>query len=407
MTLLRVPAAAATLLLAALLTACGGDAATGPGAGPPNITISGVQHGATYTGPVTIEISVDRGSWEAALNGQQFSSGTTVGQPGAYTLSVTARSGVETATAQVAFTIEAPAGGVLIIRLFDLGPTLGGGGDAILVTDSSAAGQVHAIIDAGPAGVDGADASYVYRRLAALGVDTLAFMLLTHAHADHYLGMPWILDRVRVQRFYYNGQIRNLTTYNDLLTQARSQADTVIIVRDTVPVAFGRSEVQSRMTHVPPLPSYLQIHTNDGALLNEGSLGTFLGRGTFRMFFTGDGEYEANHRWRTQFSGYTANLSVLKVGHHGANNAIFDSGTTGPSSWLDHTRPQVSVISANGISHPRVRALTRLLQQSNMQTYCTSVHGEITIRVFSDSRHQVTVQRNADSDCQPGSEATT
>jgi beta-lactamase superfamily II metal-dependent hydrolase len=403
----RVTASSFLLLLAAGLTGCGGDGGTAPPPTPPRISIGGVQDGATYQGPVTVEISVDRGSWEAFLNDQPFSSGTTVGQPGSYVLRVSARAGVDTASARVAFAIAAPAGGVLIIRLIDLGPTIGGGGDAILVTDSSAAGQVHALVDAGPGGLEGSDPGLVARRLAQLRVDTLAFIQLTHAHGDHYLGMPAVLDGVRVQRFIYNGQIRNLPSYNNLLSLAQARADSVIVVRDTIPMTFGRSAVATRVTHIPPLPTWIGAHTNDGAELNEGSLGMLLQRGSFRMFFTGDGEYAANQRWRTTFASYTRNQTVLKVGHHGANNAIFDAGTTGPSTWLDHTAPTVAVISANGVSHPRVRALTRLLERTNRQTYCTHVHGTIEIRVFSDSRHQVTVERNAGSDCVPGRDADT
>jgi beta-lactamase superfamily II metal-dependent hydrolase len=395
------------MLLLFTAAGCGGDSAAGPEPTPPVISISGVQDGVTYSAPVTIGITVDRGAWEASLNGQPFSTGTTVRDPGVYTLQVTARSGILVATRQLTFTLAAPPGGALIVRLLDLGPGLGGGGDAILVTDSSAAGQVHALIDAGPGGVDGTEPGRVAARLAALGVDTLGFMLLTHAHADHFLGMPPVLNSVRVRRFYYNGQVRSLASYQTTLSTAAARADSVIIVRDTMPLAFGMSAVQSRFTLIPPLPNYLNINTNDGAMLNEGSVGASLRRGSFSMFFTGDGEYEANARWRTQFAGYTRNISVLKVGHHGANNAIFDAGTFGPSTWLDHTAPAVAVISANGISHPRVRALTRLLERTNTRTYCTHVHGEITIRIISDATYQVSVQRAADSDCVAGSAADT
>jgi beta-lactamase superfamily II metal-dependent hydrolase len=402
----RLAPCATALLLAAALTACS-DSPAAPDPAPPVITVSGVEDGVTYSGPVTVAISVDRGSWEAQLNGAPFTGGTTVSQPAAYTLTVTARAGTVTATRQLSFTIAAPAGGALIIRLIDLGPGLGGGGDAILVTDSSAAGQVHAVIDAGPGGVDGTEPSRVAQRLAQLGVDTLSFMLLTHAHADHFDGMPPVLNSVRVRRFYYNGQVRNLTRYQTTLTTAAARADSVIIVRDTIPLAFGMSTVQSRFTLIPPLGHYLSNSNATAAQLNEGSLGASLRRGSFSMFFTGDGEYEANARWRTQFAGYTRNIDVLKVGHHGANNAIFDSGSFGPSAWLDHTTPSVAVISANGVSHPRIRALTRLLEGTNRRTYCTSVHGEITIRVWSDATYQVSVQKAADSDCVPGSAADT
>jgi beta-lactamase superfamily II metal-dependent hydrolase len=142
-------------------------------------------------------------------------------------------------------------------------------------------------------------------------------------------------------------------------------------------------------------------------MLNEGSLGTSLRRGTFSMFFTGDGEVEANQRWRSTFATWSGNVSVLKVGHHGANNAVFDNGFSGASAWLAHTSPEVAVISANGRTHPRRNALNAILAVPQSATYCTSVHGEIVIRVAESGAYAVTAQRNPDQDCVPGAEADT
>ena len=43
--------------------------------------------------------------------------------------------------------------------------------------------------------------------------------------------------------------------------------------------------------------------------------------------------------------------------------------------------PEAVVISANGTSHPRSNALNAILSQTSQRTYCTNVHGEITIRI--------------------------
>jgi beta-lactamase superfamily II metal-dependent hydrolase len=390
------------------LAGCGGgDGPTEP-VPAPVITVTGAADGATYTGPVTVTISIDRGSYTATLNGQPVSSGRTITAPGTYSLIVTARNGTSIATDTIVFTIQGPPGGMLIIRMFDLGPNeAGGGGDAILVTDSSASGIRHALIDAGPAGADGADPGFVARQLTSLGVDSLAFLLLTHAHGDHYQGMPAVVAATDIGTFFYSGQVRNLSSYNALVSQARAAADQTVTPTDTVPVPFGLSAVQSRFTIIPALPTHLADGNAGSTELNEGSLGASLRRGTFTMFFTGDGEIAANARWRTQFPQYTAALSVLKVGHHGANNAIFDNGFSGTSTWLQHTQPEVSIISSNGITHPRINALTQILQRTTDRTYCTSVHGRIEIRVTSTSTYSVSVERNAAADCVPGSTATT
>jgi beta-lactamase superfamily II metal-dependent hydrolase len=125
------------------------------------------------------------------------------------------------------------------------------------------------------------------------------------------------------------------------------------------------------------------------------------------MFFTGDGEVEANTRWRTGFAALTGTLTALKVGHHGANNAVFDDGFNGRSAWLAHTAPRLAVVSANGRSHPRGNALSALLGLPQTATYCTSVHGDIAIRVAESGQYAVTVQRNANLGCRPGTEAGT
>ena len=389
-----------------LLAACGGDTA-GPTATPPTITILGVENGATYSGPVTITVEVDRGTYTTTLNNEPFVSGRTVSQIGSHVLRVEARSSGAVSTREVQFSIGA-GNRLVIVRLLDLGPNdSGGGGDAILITDSTAGGKVHALIDAGPAGTGGADFGFVARRLAALGVDSLAMMQLTHAHGDHYLGMSQVISASRIRRFVYNGQVRNLASYNTAVNAARAKADSTIIPANPYAFQLNRDAASPTITVLPPLPTYLGTSTDDGDRINEGSLGTQLRVGTFEMFFTGDGEVEANNRWRTTFASYTSDVDALKVGHHGANNAVFDNGFNGASAWLDHTSPNTSVISANGVTHPRINALTRILQQSNNRTYCTNVHGEIEIRITDGGAHSVVVQKNANADCVPGSTATT
>ncbi|HEX2209613.1 MAG TPA: MBL fold metallo-hydrolase [Longimicrobium sp.] len=391
---------------AAALAACSGSPAGPPDPVAPVITISGVQDGGTYEAPVTLSISVDRGSYRATLNGASFSGGV-VSQPGTYALAVTARNGTAASEASLSFTVRFTGSRVLIVRLLDLGDNeSGGGGDAILLTDSASIGMRHALIDAGPGGMDASNPGYVAQRLAALGVTRLDFVQLTHAHSDHYAGLSQVLNGVDTGWFVYNGQRRaNIGGYQTVLSTANARADTVVVPSAVTELPFGYEPGAVKV--IPPLPTYLQNSSASGDQLNEGSLGTSLRRGTFSMFFTGDGEVEANTRWRTDFASLSGGVTALKVGHHGANNAVFDNGFSGASAWLAHTAPRVAVISANGRSHPRQNALNALLGRPATETYCTSVHGDIAIRVQDSGHYLVTVQRNATLDCRPGTEATT
>lgn len=405
------------MLLPVLGAACGnGGGGTGPAPTPPTVTIlataggatAPLTDGATLTPPVRIDITTDRGAINAALNGAAFFSGNEVTQPGAYTLVVTARDGTATATVSRSFALAFTGSSLLTIRLLDLGANEeGGGGDAILLSDSSAGGVRHALVDAGPRGSGANDTTYVRDRLGQLGVQVLQTMILSHAHGDHYGAMGPVLRADSVVEFLYNGQSRSLGFYNAFLSTAQVEADAANTVPSVRTIDLGGTAEAARLTVLTPLATYLSDASADASQINEGSLGVLVTKGPFRMLLTGDGEVEANARWRTAFSSSTASLDILKAGHHGANDAVFDNGFSGASAWLDHTQPEVVVISANGESHPRINALNAYLGLPAARTYCTSVHGEITIRVDEAGAYTVAVERNAASDCVPGSDATT
>jgi beta-lactamase superfamily II metal-dependent hydrolase len=391
--------------VAAALTVLAGCGEPGPIEPlPPVITVQGVHDGLISNDPVTITISVDRGGFEARLNGDLFVSGTTVSAPADYELVVTARAGVDTARTEIGFEIALTGSSLLIVRVIDLGANdAGGGGDAILVTDSSAAGMVHALIDAGPAGVGASDPGFVARRLAQLGIDSLAFLLLTHAHGDHFGGMIPVLDGSGVGTFYYNGQARNLTAYQDVLARAQARADSVHVVNALIERSLGYDTAVTVATVLSPLPDSIGASSAGSTGLNDGSLAVRLRRGSFEMLLTGDGQVRANQRWRTTFPAYTQDVDVLKVGHHGADNAVFDNGCCGASAWLAHTAPAVAIISANGTSHPRTNAVGALLGRPGLRTLCTNTHGTVEIRVNPAGAYRVDVARNPAAACSAGS----
>lgn len=406
-------ATAASLFALLSLAACSGGEPTAQDPRPPAVTIRGVEEGGVYQSAVTVQVEVDRGTYEVTLDGAAVVTPLVVGSFGDHVLRVVARDGAAAADTTVSFSLKLPGSSVLIVRMLDLGANdAGGGGDAIVLTDSTAAGSFHAVVDAGPGG---GNFAHVAERLRALRVDTLQMMVLTHAHSDHYQGMPAILERIHVRRFLYNGQVRSLSSYNNLLADARARADTTTVPTAVTTYRLAPTDSATEVTVVPPLPTYLSTDFDRGSdpgksrKLNDGSIGMLLerGDGAFRMFLTGDGEVEANVRWRTTFSALSRGVDVLKVGHHGANNAVFDNGFSGSSTWLAHTDPTVSIISANGTTHPRQAAINFLLGRTATRTYCTHVHGDIVLRVAPTGVYDVQVQKNADKVCVQGSEATT
>ena len=398
------------------LVACGdsGGSPVDPDDGPA-IEIRGVTDGAVLNEPVAIVItaSPSGATLSAELNGAPFRSGDTVGRAGSYTLEVEAFRAGRTTTETVRFSLEPTGERAMGLTLFDLGPQdAGGGGDAILLADSSSLGFQYALVDAGPRAdrpglsIDELDFRFVADQLLAMGVDTLEFVQLTHPHMDHVGGLEPVLRDIHVRYFVSNGQERNFNRYQQVLLLAEQRADSVFVPAEPWVFDLG-GPGGIRTTHIPGLPFYLGRPTNNGRELNEGSMGTLVEFAGVRLFLTGDGESEANLRWRTQFAELSGNLDILKVGHHGANNAIFDDRTgftSTRSSWLEHTEPQLMLVSANGTTHPRIRANQRMGEVPDAELYCTNVHGTIRLRVV-DGTWTVTTERNGNMDCVPGNRA--
>src|SRR3989454_5826198 len=71
---------------------------------------------------------------------------------------------------------------VLLVRVLDVSDARIGG-DAILITDSAGGRARHVLIDASDRGAT------VIAHLRRFQVDTLAAVILSHPHADHYGGV--------------------------------------------------------------------------------------------------------------------------------------------------------------------------------------------------------------------------
>ncbi len=273
----------------------------------------------------------------------------------------------------------------LIIHLLRV-TSRSGGGDAILIADSTVAPARHLLIDAGD---DGAAAA----KLVELGVPSLDLMILTHAHHDHYGGMGAVLDAVPVRTFALNGQIRTAVTYRRLLGRIEREVPGIIVVDTIRRVRLGEGDSATVVTLIPPRAQDLGTDTDDGRRLNNGSLAVRIDRGHFSFLTTGDAQAEANRRFTNDFAEQV-DVTVLKAGHHGAAN-----GTQG--FWLDATSPEVVLISANGTTHPHAEVL-ELISGRGIPVYCTPQHGRITLRVERSGAYAIQTREPAERRCEPG-----
>jgi len=268
---------------------------------------------------------------------------------------------------------------VLLIRVLDVSDARVGG-DAILITDAGAGRARHVLIDGGEHGAT------ILARLTRLNVDTLAAVILSHPHADHYGGLGAVVTRFPVRAFVYGGTPRTAVTYRALL-RAIDSLRIPVVTADTgvrrVTLVTGDDSVELRLLAPPPTCGALPGDAG-GDAVNNCSVGVRLTRGGFVMLFPGDAE-QAELGWWMLTEPSLLRADVLKGGHHGSSNAT-------SAELLDAVQPRAVIISANGRQHPFASVLA-LLAARGIPTYCTADNGTVTVRVPRNGAWTITTER--------------
>ena len=265
---------------------------------------------------------------------------------------------------------------VLLVRVLDVSDARMGG-DAILITDSVGSRARHILIDASDHSVT------VIARLRQFKVDTLAAVILSHPHVDHYGGLVGVLAQFPVRSFVYGGTPRTAQTYKALLGKIAAKHIAVVTADTgvrTIRLVTARDTVTLRILAPPPTCHKLGGAAG-GDAVNNCSIGVRLTRGKFTMLLPGDAE-ESEIGWWMMTRPTLLRADVLKAGHHGSSNAT-------SSDLLNVVQPQAVLISANGRQHPFAEVLD-MLAARGIPTYCTADRGTITVRVRQTGAWSVT-----------------
>ena len=236
------------------------------------------------------------------------------------------------------------------------------------------------VVDAGPEG-DGRDAgrSVVVPFLEQHGVRRLEALVLSHAHRDHYGGMPSLLDQIAVTRFLEPGEAVDDPGYRMLLDRVAASG------AEWHP--FRRGDTL-RVDGVEFIALHPDTTWGDWGLdLNEDSDVLLVRYGAFRALLAGDAGLPAESEMRHE----AGDVDLLKVGHHGS------AGASG-ADWLAELRPDVAVVSVgrgNRYGHPSAAALGRL-GAAGAEVWRTDDEGSVkvwtdgtTIRVRARDREHV------------------
>jgi competence protein ComEC len=250
-----------------------------------------------------------------------------------------------------------------------------GWGDSIFLESIDSGGQSHyALIDCNDTNYS--RSSYIFlkkffeRKQLTIPFNHIIFdwVLLTHAHADHGIGLMRVLKDFGTSRFWYSASPNNPV----LLSNLQKFADTSpkIAQHEVVHTSKQLTNFGSASMDVLwPRPGVLDPNENNNSVV----LAITLGEVTFVL--TGDAE--ADVVWTQISSQIPKNTKFFKVPHHGARNGTFARANSKP--WLS-VLPYDSRLGISShvhpYSHPDASVITAL---SGRMTYQTDLHYHVCV----------------------------
>lgn len=296
------------------------------------------------------------------------------------------RTSMELPTGEIASPLATAS---LTLRLLDVtdSPV---GGQAVLLSHESAGRRRHVLIDAGER------ERTVLRQLRALGVDSLALVVLTHPHTDHYGGLLGVFPVVPVSAFAWSGDTRTLESFTRLLELVDSSGARPLVVDSAdraVVLVTGNDTL--RLALLAPMPPHRARRRGDP--INNRSVGVLVSWRTFSALVPGDAEHPELSDWMRRL-GSRLDVDVLVASHHGSRDA---NSTARSPRWYRIVTPRALLISANGRQHPIAEVLD-FARANGIPTYCTSVSGSVVVRAVPDGSFDVRPERH--TACRPGTE---
>lgn len=211
------------------------------------------------------------------------------------------------------------------------------------------------IIDTAKSGYNGGKSQaeiIILKYLKDRGIKNLEGMVITHFDNDHSGGAVDLYNNLKIKNTYVNSFSDNSITSKNIYKTIKPL---ILAKNNTVIYTEPDFEIRNFVSG---------IKNND----NENSIITSLKYKDFSMLFMGDAGITA---YNTLKNYLPKNLTVLKLGHHGAKNVI-------DKNMLNDLNPQYILISSahNDKNHPHILTLNTLRKSKVLRT---DIHNSIKI----------------------------
>ena len=233
----------------------------------------------------------------------------------------------------------------LEVVMFDVGEA-----DSMLISTPSK--KVNILIDTGR----GIDINNIIIYLKSIGISKLNYLIITHGDEDHIGGALYLIDNFKVDNVILNkGDYTELEV--ELITHLKNK----------------NIKYTNNINKIPLLGSYMYLlNTKKFSNENDNSIVTYFEYQKYKFLFMGDSSSKTEEYLINNYN--LANISFLKVGHHGSN-------TSSSPLFINKITPKVSLISVgrnNFYHHPNKEVLTNL---SNSVIYRTDINKSIKIKI--------------------------
>ncbi|NOZ23026.1 MAG: ComEC/Rec2 family competence protein [Planctomycetes bacterium] len=218
------------------------------------------------------------------------------------------------------------------------------------------------LYDAGTARKYDIGGSVVAPFLWSRGVRRIDALVLSHAHADHYSGVPSLCERFPIGTVLIHRAFLDRPTPQWVIDYVARRGTKVEIIAAGDRIA-GYGECRVEVLHPPDGPVLDKLRPNDGSCVLR------IGWGDFRLLLTGDLETQGVRMVGCNFPGL--HPDAMQLPHHGRLSAATRDMVLGFS-------PRVAMVNADDQdASPAVEQIAR----RGVAVYATSEAGAIALRV--------------------------
>ncbi|MEN8142494.1 MAG: DNA internalization-related competence protein ComEC/Rec2 [Thermodesulfobacteriota bacterium] len=236
-------------------------------------------------------------------------------------------------------------------------------------------GEVNILIDGGGSASERFDpgeqiiAPFLWQRK----IKTLAAIVITHAHQDHYNGLEFIIRNFKPAVIWANGSAPKSIAYQNILRSAEIAGATIKVpVEDSIISSCGPAKLTCL--------SDLHLRKSPDLSENNRSLVLKLQAPGLNIIFPGDIEAEdGQHLIKKQ--GDNLNSDILLAPHHGSR---FSAGY----QLVQETKPQWVVVSASAIKKDFFPDpdFAIWLKEKKIKMITTGDYGSVTFTVTADNK---------------------